>query len=292
VVTTDYRELQLDKCVIALGKFQGLHLGHMLLIEETVRLSRKHNIPAVVFSINMNREKLINLQEERESILTSKNVDYKADCEFTKKFAGMWPEVFVEDILVKQLGAKYVVVGEDFCFGAGRTGNVEMLRSLGKKYGFKVIAFSKLAVNGHIISTSEIRKLLENGNVLSAGALMGRFYSITGTVQHGKELGRTIGFPTANIIPDEKKLLPKTGVYKTEIEIDGKSYTAITNVGDNPTVDGKHGIFVESNIIGFDGNIYGKKITVNFLEFIREQKKFANVEELAKQLEIDRQSVV
>jgi riboflavin kinase/FMN adenylyltransferase len=292
VVTTDYRELQLDNCAIALGKFQGLHLGHMLLIEETVRLSQKHNIPSVVFSINMNREKMINLQEEREEILASKCVDYKADCEFTEGFAAMKPREFVEKFLVGQFNVSYVVVGEDFCFGALRTGNVDVLRTLGNEYGFKVIAFSKLAINGHIISTSEIRNLLAAGDVLSAGALMGRPYSITGLVRHGKELGRTIGFPTANLIPDEKKLLPQIGVYKTEIEIDGKSYKAITNVGDNPTVDGEHGIFVESHMIGFEGDIYGRKITVKFLEYLRDQKKFSNVKELAKQLEMDRRSVV
>jgi riboflavin kinase/FMN adenylyltransferase len=151
VVTTDYRKVQLDNCAIALGKFQGLHLGHMLLIEETVRLSQKHNIPSVVFSINANREKLINLQEEREEILGAKGVDYKADCEFTKEFAAMKPEEFVENILIKQFNADYVVVGEDFCFGAERAGNVQVLRRLGEKYGFKVIAFSKLAVNNQCL---------------------------------------------------------------------------------------------------------------------------------------------
>jgi riboflavin kinase/FMN adenylyltransferase len=292
VVTTDYRKVQLDNCAIALGKFQGLHLGHMLLIEETVRLSQKHNIPSVVFSINANREKLINLQEEREEILGAKGVDYKADCEFTKEFAAMKPEEFVENILIKQFNADYVVVGEDFCFGAERAGNVQVLRRLGEKYGFKVIAFSKLAVNNQIISASEIRSRLLAGDVAAAGAMMGRPYSITGMVSHGKMLGRTIGFPTANIVPDTKKMLPKTGVYETKVLVDGRSYRAITHVGDTPTVDGEHGIFVESHMLDFDGDIYGRKITVEFFRFIREQKKFADVEELTKQLEIDRQSVV
>jgi riboflavin kinase/FMN adenylyltransferase len=128
--------------------------------------------------------------------------------------------------------------------------------------------------------------------VAAAGAMMGRPYSITGMVSHGKMLGRTIGFPTANIVPDTKKMLPKTGVYETKVLVDGRSYKAITNVGDNPTVDGEHGIFVESHMLDFDGDIYGRKITVEFFRFIREQKKFADVEELTKQLEIDRQSVV
>jgi riboflavin kinase/FMN adenylyltransferase len=292
VVTTDYEKLQLDNCAIALGKFQGLHLGHMLLIEETVRLSRKHNIPAVVFSINMNSEKVINLQEEREKILTAKGVDYKADCEFTESFASIKPREFVEKVLVGQFKVSFVVVGEDFCFGAGRSGNVDVLRQLGDEYGFKVIAFSKLAVNRHIISTSEIRNRLAAGDVTVAGAMMGRPYSITGIVRHGKMLGRTIGFPTANLIPDSKKLLPKTGVYKTEVELAGRFYRAITNVGDNPTVDGKHGIFVESHILDFDDDIYDRSITVNFLDYIRDQKKFSDIKELTKQLEMDRQSVV
>jgi riboflavin kinase/FMN adenylyltransferase len=264
----------------------------MLLIAETVRLSRKYNMPSVVFSINMNREKLINLQEEREKILCENGVDYKADCEFTEDFAAMEPREFVRRILVESFHVSFVVVGEDFCFGANRAGNVDVLRRLGDEYGFKVVAFSKLAVNNRIISTSEIRNRLMAGDVAAAGAMMGRPYSITGVVSHGKMLGRTIGFPTANIIPDQDKLLPKTGVYKTELELDGKKYTAITNVGDNPTVDGRHGIFVESHILGFDGDIYGRSITVDFLEYIRDQKKFADVKELAKQLEIDRQSVV
>lgn len=288
MITADYRELQLNSSVIALGKFQGLHLGHLLLIDEVKRLSEENDIPGVVFTINMSEEKVINTDDERISILENCGIAYKADCDFTKEFAAIHPEEFIRDILVDRFHAAYVVVGEDFCFGAGRAGNVNTLKEYGTRYGYDVIAFPKLKLDGHIISTTYIRELIGNGRMEEAAAMMGRPYAIMGTVQSGKRLGRTIGFPTANIIPYERKLLPKKGVYKTRVYIDGISYTGMTNVGENPTVNNGNEIFVETHIIDFDGDIYGDTITVEFLSYVREQLRFNSIDELKEQLKKDK----
>lgn len=292
MVTSDYRNIELNSCAIALGKFQGLHKGHMLLVDEITRIAKRENIKSVVFSINMQTEKVINIDEEREEILSSMNVDYKADCLFTEEFARALPEEFVKIVLVDRFHAKYVVVGEDFKFGAKRAGDVSALVKFGEKYDFKVISFEKVKFEGDIISTSLLRELIADGNVLLANKMMGRPYHITGVVVEGKKLGRTIGFPTANIVPYANKFLPKMGVYKTQIMIDNVMYRGMTNVGHNPTVDGTHGIFVETHLIDYNGDLYGKKITVRFLEFIREQKKFSDISELTAQLKEDKLKIM
>lgn len=292
MITKDYRDLQLDNSVIALGKFQGLHLGHMLLIDKMLEISREYDIPSIIFTINIKQEMYINMPYERAEILEAKGIDYMADCDFDEKFSQLLPEEFVKDFVVGHYHAGYVVVGEDFRFGANRSGDVSLLKEFGKKYGFEVIIFEKLNRDGHVISTSYVKELIESGKVDCAASMLGRPFKITGTVRKGKKLGRTIGFPTANIIPDKRKLLPKLGVYKTNVIIDGVKYAAMTNVGDNPTVDGTHGIFVESHIIDFEQELYGKNITVEFLYYIREQKKFDSVEELRAQLIWDKKYII
>ncbi len=285
--TVNYNQVNLNKTAVALGKFQGLHKGHMLLIDEILRLSEEENLTSVVFTIDVSSEKTINLPEERYDILEKSGVDYNVTCEFSKEFASLSPVDFVESILVNRLDAKYVVVGTDFRFGYKRLGNVDLLRQMGEKYGFKVIAIEKLSLDGTIISSTYIRELIVSGKIKDVLRYMGRSYSVTGTVKKGRQLGRTIGFPTANIIPDEKKILPPFGAYCTEVVIGGMIYKAITNVGDNPTIDENNCTTIETNIPGFSGDIYGKEITVYFKDFIRGEKKFTSIDELKEQLQND-----
>lgn len=287
-----YDKVKLDSSVVALGKFEGLHRGHMLLIDRIVELAQKEQLTSVVFTININSDKVINLPEERFSILDAEKVDVNIECEFSSEFAAMSPEEFVKDVLVDKLHALYVVVGSDFRFGCGRKGDVEALRSFGKKYGLSVIAFDKLYVNGSIVSSSLIRGLIETGRMEEVSEYMGRPYSVTGEVCRGKQLGRTIGFPTINIIPDSNKLLPPMGVYETEIMIDGVVYAGMTNVGNNPTVEDTDRVIVETNILGYDGNLYGRVMTVCFKRFIRAEKKFNSIKELKNQIKTDKMRVM
>lgn len=282
-----YDNVKLNNTAVALGKFQGLHRGHMLLIDEVCAKSKELDLTSVVFTIDMGEDKVINLSDERADILEAAGVDVEVRCEFTPMFGAMSPEQFVKDILLDKLGAKYVVVGADFRFGYKRAGDVDMLKSFGSKYNFSVIAFDKLKVDDEIISSSHIRSLIEAGDMRNVATYMGRDYSITGKVIKGRQLGRTIGFPTANIIPSEGKLLPTFGAYSTEVTIDGIVYKGITNVGDNPTIDEDNVVTIETHLIDCDAILYDKTITVSFKDYIRPEKKFNSVEQLKAQLNQD-----
>ena len=295
-----YDNAKLNNTAVALGKFEGVHKGHMLLINKISELASTKDIKSVVFTINMSGENAINLDSERYEIFESLGVDYVCECPFDEKISSLTPEDFIKKILVERLGASYIVVGEDFCFGHKRRGNVNTLTEYSKEYNYEVVVFEKLKVDDRIVSSSSIREFLDTGDVKKVADFMGRPYSISGIVTEGKKLGRTIGFPTVNIKPDIKKRLPLAGAYETRIIIfgDSKTYKGITNVGNNPTVNpdvcagSNVNALVETHLIDFDGDLYGKEIQVDFIRFIRPEIKFDNVEKLKKQLIIDKESVV
>lgn len=239
-----YNDVNIADTVVALGKFEGLHKGHMLLINKVLQLSHEAGKQSVVFSIDMPGTKRIYTIPERDRLLEELGIDWNVTCEFTKKFAAMKPETFIKDVLVERLHPEYVVVGNDFRFGKNRQGDVTMLQEYGTRYGFEVLAFEKLREQGTIISSSYIREQIEQGAVDVVREYMGRPYSISGIVQYGKQLGATIGFPTANLIPTEEKLLVPNGVYETRVTVNNQHYRGVTNVGDNPTVDADHKIKV------------------------------------------------
>lgn len=288
---TTYEQVQLDKSAVALGKFQGLHRGHMLLLDKIISL-KNEGLTSVVFTINVPSAQSIYLPEERFAILEECGVDVAVECDFSESFASMSPEDFVRNILVERLHAAYVVVGEDFKFGYNRKGTVDRLVQFGIKYGFRVIAFEKLRVDDEVVSSSFLRSLIERGALEHVSRYMSRDYSLTGIVAQGKQLGRTIGFPTVNFYPPAEKMLPPAGVYETQLHIDGKSYQGITNIGDNPTVDNDGRLRVETHIIDYSGDLYGKRLTVFFKRFIRHEIKFHNVDELKKQIETDKKQVL
>lgn len=288
---TTYEQVQLDKSAVALGKFQGLHRGHMLLLDKITSL-KNEGLTSVVFTINVPSAQSIYLPEERFAILEECGVDVAVECDFSESFASMLPEDFVRNILVDRLHAAYVVVGDDFKFGYNRKGTVDRLVQFGIKYGFRVIAFEKLRVDDEVVSSSFLRNLIERGDLEHVSRYMGRDYSLTGIVTQGKQLGRTIGFPTVNFYPPAEKMLPPAGVYETRLHIDGKSYVGITNIGDNPTVDNDGRLRVETHIIDYCGDLYGKRLTVFFKRFIRHEVKFHSVDELKKQIATDKKNVL
>lgn len=282
-----YNDVNIADTVVALGKFEGLHKGHMLLINKVLQLSHETGKQSVVFSIDMPGTKRIYTIPERDRLLEELGIDWNITCEFTKKFAAMKPEAFIKDVLVDRLQPEYVVVGNDFRFGKNRQGDVALLQEYGERYGFEVLAFEKLREKGTIISSSYIREQIEKGDVNMVQEYMGRPYSITGIVQYGKQLGSTIGFPTANLIPDEDKLLVPNGVYETSLILDNHRYQCITNVGDNPTVDNDHKIKVETNVLNYDGNLYGEYLKIEFIRQIRKEIKFDSIEALKNQIKSD-----
>ena len=287
-----YDETQLHNTAVALGKFQGLHRGHLLLVDKILDISKKEGLDSVVFTININNSKMINTRADREYILGQLGVDVQVDCDFTPEFAAMKPYDFIKDVLHNKLNAKYVVVGTDFCFGYKRMGTVDTLLEYQDEFGYKVIPIEKLSINNQIVSSSIIREMITQGKMEAVTAFMGRNYFIQGEVSRGRMLGRTIDFPTINQRPAEDKLLPPYGAYETRVNIDGKYYKAITNIGDNPTISDHNKITVETHIIDFNGDLYDRFIKVEFVRFIREQKRFKDVNELREQLLKDKAMVM
>lgn len=286
-----YEKAQLHNTAVALGKFQGLHQGHILLVDKVLELAKNEGLISTLFTININNSKMINTKQDREEILQDLGVDIQVECDFSPEFASMRPYDFIKKVLCDKLGAKYVVVGTDFCFGYKRLGNVDTLLDYQDEFGYRVIAIDKLSLHGSIVSSSAIRDYIQNGNIEQANLYMGRRYYIKGEVMLGRQLGRTIGFPTINQLPGKDKLLPPYGAYETRVNIAGKEYKGITNIGDNPTIAMDNNVTIETYIIDFEGDLYGKIVKVEFIRYIREQKKFEDVEELKRQLIQDKELV-
>lgn len=279
------RLFNLKNTVVTLGKFDGVHKGHMYLINRAVQDAKDMNLQSVLFTFDLNR-KSIYPPAEKLDIIKEMGIDVSIIYPFDSRTVEMSASTFIEQVLVGQLDVKKIVVGEDFCFGHNRKGNVKMLEDYGKIYGFSVEKVTKLRYEEGIISSSVIKDCLAKGLVKEASELLGRTYSIRGVVSLGKQLGRTIGFPTANIIPEENVIMPRFGVYKTQIIIDENVYAGITNVGCRPTVNGDY-VSVETYIKAFNENIYDRQLQVNFLDFIRPEKRFETVDELKNQINKD-----
>lgn len=281
---------------VAIGKFDGIHLGHRQLLGEIIA-KKQERMQAVVFTFNPSPnvlfskdvEKELTSLEEKRQLFENLGVDVLVEFPLTYETAATEKEVFVKDILVNKLNAKFIVAGSDLSFGKNGEGNSTFLLEESEKYDFSVKIIDKIAYKGEIISSTLVRKAIADGDVKKARFMLGSPYLVQGVVEKGKQLGRTIGFPTVNISPEKEKLLPPNGVYKTEVIVDGRVYEAITNVGCKPTVTDDGRIFVESYLYNFMENIYGKKIEVYFLEFMRKEQKFSSVEELKKQLQTDMQ---
>ena len=287
-------QFYINNSAVTLGKFDGLHLGHQMLINE-VLAHKKQGLTSVMFTflyhphnvISDNEIKLIYTEEEKKNKLSQSGLDILISYPFTYETKNIEPEDFVKDILVEKMDAKVIVVGNDFRFGRERRGDVNMLKSMESIYGFKVIAFEKKKWNNKVISSSAIRSELEKGNMEAVNAMLGTPYSITGKVMHGRKIGRTLGMPTTNLISQENKLLPPNGVYVTRTIIDGKYYPGMTNIGFKPTVGKDKHISIETYIYDFERDLYGREITVEFLFYVRPEIKFDSIGELKARMDED-----
>lgn len=271
--------------VVTIGKFDGFHLGHRLLLEKLKELSGDHD-EAVVLRILTPGKKLLS-HDEMTEILSGYGDPKMRELDFTPEFAGITAGEFVRDILVKSFSVSEVIVGKDFRFGKDRTGDVDMLTGLGREYGFGVTAVDKLSLEGAVVSSSRIRSCLSEGDVKTAGRLLGQDIAYSGIVQHGKQLGRTIGFPTINLFAPEDKLLPRFGVYRSITVMDGIKYSGLTNIGLRPTVEESTTATVETFLKGYSGDAYGHNARVILVDFLRPEKHFSSVDDLVDSMKKD-----
>lgn len=287
-----------EKTSVALGLFDGIHLGHRKVLELALKNAEKGYAPAVftfephtVLKKPTGCDGYIYTTAEKLRIL--KNMGF--GCVYSPDFSnicGLSGEEFARDILAGRMNAASVCCGNNFRFGKKASCGITELREYGEKYGFEVYVAEDEFLEGTMVSSGEIRRLLTNGDITRANRLLGAPYAVSAEIVTGAALGRTIGFPTANQLFEDNQLVPKFGVYRAETEIDGKIYRAMTNIGIKPTVDYGGKPLAETYISGFSGDIYGRTIQVRLLEFIRPEKKFGSVDELKKQITEDLQKSI
>ena len=282
------------KYVLALGCFDGVHLGHRAVLEVAERKAMELGCGLCVFSFEQPPRNffsptpvpLITTAEEKLEIFESLGVDVAVCLPLSLGILSMDAERFVEDVILKKLCAAHVVCGYNYGFGKGAAGNSELLRRICSEHGVGVSEVDEYRLGTEALSSSLIRQRIAEGDMESVAAFLDRPYSLTGVVSHGQHLARTLGFPTVNISPQELKVLAKNGVYVTKIHFDGNIWHGITNIGIRPTVDTKI-MCVETHIFDFEGDLYGKKITVEFLKFIREERKFPDIDAMSEQIRGD-----
>ena len=281
-----------NNTLIMLGNFDGIHLAHMSVINRGIQYAKENSLKSTLFMFenHTRNEKLITPNKIKLKILSDIAPDFLYIEKFDDNIMKKSPEEFIQ-MLIKKLGMRAVCIGYDYRFGHKAQGDVKTMYSLGKKYGFDVLVTEKVSIDNITVSSSHIRTLIENGDIKKASEFIGRPFTMCGVVVSGKQLGRTIGFPTANISVDKDSILPKCGVYAGFSEVNGKKYKSVINVGNNPTFNAKN-ITVESHIIDFCGDIYNENVTVSFLEYIRGDIKFNGLEELKNQILKDKKKAI
>ena len=282
--------------VLTIGTFDGVHLGHQKIIERVVTTARQEGLLATIFTFFPHPRmvvqhdkslKLIHTLEEKKQLLQQLGVDLLVIQPFNEAFAQLTAEEFVSTILVQRLNVKKVIIGYDHRFGRNRTANIDDMRLFGEKYGFAVEEISVQEVDEVSVSSTKIREALNKGDVTTAEHYLGTPYSLTGTVVHGLKLGRTLGYPTANIqVTEDYKLIPKDGVYAVYSYIGERKVYGMMSIGKNPTIEGK-GASIEVYFFDFNGDLYDQKLTIEFVQYLREEQKFDTIDLLKKQLQDD-----
>lgn len=275
-------------CVVTLGKFDGIHRGHRTLIDRVLTYEEKA-VKKVVFAFDIASMMLLS-KKERRHMLDKLGIDILIECPFVPELIRMEPELFVKKMLVDQLHAVHLVVGRDFRFGYGRSGDAALLKRLGPEYGFTVDVVDKVTDGEREISSTYVREELAKGNMEKVNELLGYEFFVTGEIVHGRRVGRTIGVPTTNLIPPRGKFLPPNGVYTTRTTAGDRTYYGMTNIGTKPTVDG-HFIGVETYLFDCDEDLYGEQEKVRLQHFLRPEVKFDSLEELKAQLREDEAAV-
>jgi riboflavin kinase/FMN adenylyltransferase len=281
--------------VLALGNFDGVHRGHRKILERMRRVAAEHGATSVVMTFDPHPPRVVRpdkappllmTKAQKLEALADAGVQGAAIVRFTPELSRWDPELFVRTVLVDWLHVAEVWVGANFLFGHDRAGNFSMLRALGARYGFKTEKIDPVRYKEFVVSSTRIRRLVGEGRVDEAGALLGHQYFIDGTILHGDHRGRTIGFPTANLCT-ENELLPPHGVYATTARVGSVVYPSVTNVGTRPTVDSSGRTTVETHVFDFDRDIYGESIRIGFVQRMRDERAFESLDALRMQIDAD-----
>ena len=287
--------------VVTIGTFDGVHIGHSAILKRLVETAKKEDLDSVVLTffphprmvLQQHSEiSLLNTIDERAQLLEKTGLEHLVIHQFTHAFSRLTALEYVRDILVNGLKAKKIIIGYDHRFGRNRTANIENLKEFGLTYGFEVEEISAKELDDVTISSTKIRNALNAGDIETANSYLGYNYMLTGEIEKGKALGRTINYPTANLKLKEKyKLIPKNGVYVVASIIESKKIFGITSIGTNPTVGGKKRT-IETHFLNFNKDLYGKEITIEFLKHIRDEETFDSIEELRQEIEIDEKKAI
>jgi riboflavin kinase/FMN adenylyltransferase len=293
---------RLDYAVVTSGTYDGVHIGHQKILQRLIEVAKLNGgesvlitfwpHPRMVLNSDSGFLKLINTIDEKQELLREIGINHLIYIPFTKEFAQTSSEDFIRNILVEAIGTKKLIIGYNHRFGKNRQGSFRSLVKNSHKYGFEVEEIPKHEIDHIGISSTIIRKSLDNGDIITAEKYLGHPFLLDGLVIHGDKLGSTIGFPTANLqIEEAYKLIPGIGVYAVRVSVDGHTFNGMMNIGYRPTVDGQNKK-IEVHILDFKKRIYNKKITITFVRKIRNERKFNSLNELKKQLMIDRTTVL
>ncbi|MCG2460605.1 bifunctional riboflavin kinase/FAD synthetase [Flavobacteriaceae bacterium F89] len=290
-----------EPTAVTIGTFDGLHIGHMKILERLIKSANTLGLKSSVLTFFPHPRmvlqqdadiKLLNTIEEKIHILERTGLDYLIIHPFTKEFSRLSAREFVRDILVNELRTKKIIIGYDHRFGRNRNANINDLVAFGNALDFQVEEIPAQEVDEVSVSSTKIRKALKEGEVKTANAYLGYEYMLTGTVKKGRGLGRQLGFPTANLtIAESYKLIPKNGVYAVKSVLNGQTVNGMMNIGYNPTVSGTEKT-IEIHFFNFNQDLYGQRIQIDILEWIREEEKFDSLEDLKTQLQKDKQTVL
>lgn len=284
-----------EPSAVTIGNFDGIHLGHQELVKTVLEYSKNYSLKSVVFSFDPHPVEFFGKKgefktmfsvEEKQFIIENLGVDILIQYPFNTEFADLSPEEFM-DLLIEKTNCKVLIVGENYCFGKDRVGNIETLKKLGEKKNIRVIGIPRVKIHNVRVSSTRIRGLINCGDMEEVTILLNKPYFAMGEIVHGDERGRRMNFPTINLEPPLKKLLPPDGVYFSRVYIDGKLYESMSNIGVNPTFNGE-ARKIETHIFDFDEDVYGKKAIVCIFKRIRNEKKFEGMNELIEQLNEDK----
>lgn len=289
------------KTILTLGTFDGVHIGHKKILERLTQNTENGKYESLVLTFfphprmvlqEKSEIKLLNTISEKSKLLEKSGIENLVIHPFNESFSRLTAEEFVHSILVNQFHIQKIIIGHDHRFGRNRTANIDNLIAFGAEYGFEVEQISAQEIEDVSVSSTKIRKALQDGNMSLANEYLGYAYFLTGEVVKGKQLGRTIGFPTANIqIKEDYKLIPKNGVYVVKTFIGQKEVFGMMNIGFNPTVNGQKQT-IEVNLFDFDDDIYGEKLEISLLKYLREEQKFGSVDLLKDQLNQDKKTAL
>lgn len=291
-----------QNAVVTSGTFDGVHLGHKVILKRLIQLAKKRQGQSVVLTFwphprfvlypNDTSLKLLSTFQEKASYLSDLGIDHLIKIEFTKKFSQLSSEEFIHNILIDKIGTKLLVIGYDHRFGKNREGSFQYLANNSHKYGFEIEEIPRQDIENIAVSSTKIRNALESGEIKTANEFIGNNYRLTGKVIKGSQIGRDLGFPTANIVVEESyKLIPADGAYAVKIGYQDRWHNGMLNIGFRPTVNGTTRT-IETHIFDFNQNLYGQVLTIGFVEKIRGEKKFENLDALSKQLTLDRKDAM